>query len=262
MVKLLGKKELREKVIKHFKFIKEEISEKGYSELKGVFTAKTIKSIISEVNKGSEVDKYFDRNQNERRIERLYDKGYNLSRVNRKILKILELIYGFEWKIFKDKFNSKPPGGEGFYSHFDGVFIFTDKDGEERNGWYTYANQFVSVLVAIDDFTPDNGPIELSPEVKGTFQEILEFTKKDGTPNLTESYENQCIFENFFPKIGDIIIFNANCPHRSDINHSKSPRRTLYYSYNPSSQGDHYKKYFEDKHSSRNSNSKSLTGDI
>ena len=25
----------------------------------------------------------------------------------------LELIYGFEWKIFKDKFNSKPPGGEG-----------------------------------------------------------------------------------------------------------------------------------------------------
>ena len=33
-------KELSEKVIKNFKFIKAELSEKGFCELKGVFTAK------------------------------------------------------------------------------------------------------------------------------------------------------------------------------------------------------------------------------
>ena len=29
--------------------------------------------------------------------------------------------------IFKDKFNLKPPGGEGFYAHYDGIFKWLDK---------------------------------------------------------------------------------------------------------------------------------------
>jgi ectoine hydroxylase-related dioxygenase (phytanoyl-CoA dioxygenase family) len=237
------------------------INEKGYAVLKGVFTSKTINSIISEIDQASNVDRYFDRRQNERRIERIFDKGYNLGQVNREILKKLELIYGFEWKIFKDKFNAKPPGGEGFFAHFDGIFIFTDKDGKKRNGWYTFANQFVNALVVFDDFTPENGSLEVALKVKGTFQELLEHTKKDGSPDLLSSFENQCNFELLHLNAGDLVLFNPNCPHRSKVNRSQSPRRTLYYTYNPSSQGDHYKRYYEEKHSSRNINNKSLTGE-
>jgi hypothetical protein len=238
------------------------INEKGYAVLKGVFTSKTINLMISEIDQASDVDKYFDRRQNERRIERIFDKGCHLAQVNRDILKMLELIYGFEWKIFKDKFNGKPPGGEGFFAHFDGIFIFTDKDGEKRNGWHTFANQFVNVLVSFDDYTPENGSLEIALKVKGTFKELLEHTKKNGSPDLLSGFEDQCNFEILQLNTGDLVLFDSNCPHRSRANHSQSQRRALYYTYNPSSQGDQYERYFKEKYSSKNVNSKSLGGEL
>jgi len=238
------------------------MDEKGYAALNGVFNPKAIELILSDIDQSSGVVKYFDRRQNERRIEKIFDKGYSLSQANLKILNILESIYGFEWMIFKDKYNSKPSGGEGFFAHFDGIFIFTDKHGEKRNGWYTYADKFINVLVAIDDFTHENGPLEIAPKVKGTFHELLEHTKKDGTPNLTPSFEDQCSFERILLKSGDLLFFDSKCPHRSKANISQLPRRTLYYTYNASCMGDQYERYYEEKNSGRNSNSKSLTGEI
>ena len=34
--------------------------------------------------------------------------------------------------IFKDKFNAKPPGGDGFYAHFDGIFNFVNQNNEKK----------------------------------------------------------------------------------------------------------------------------------
>ena len=33
--------------------------------------------------------------------------------------------------IFKDKYNAKPPGGKGFFPHFDGIFEFKDQEFEK-----------------------------------------------------------------------------------------------------------------------------------
>jgi len=246
---------------KQIKNASREINKKGYATLKSVFNSKTINSIISEIDQASDVDRYLDRRDSERRIERIFDKGPNLIKLHQEILTILELIFGFEWKIFKDKFNSKPPGGEGFFAHFDGIFIFTDKVGKKRNGWHTFANLFVNALVVIDDFTPENGSLEIASRENGTFHELLEYTKKNGSPVILSSFEDECKFELLQPSTGDLVLFDSNCPHRSKINSSKSSRRTLYYTYNPASQGSHYESYFEEKFSSKNINSKSLTGD-
>ena len=62
-----------------------------------------------------------------RRIERLFDKGKNLKFVNKKILNFLNRFLK-KLVIFKDKFNAKPPGGEGFNFHIMmGSFILKIK---------------------------------------------------------------------------------------------------------------------------------------
>ena len=44
--------------------------------------------------------------------------------------------------LFKDKYNVKPPKGEGFYAHYDGIYIWKDENGVNRNGWYEYSEEF------------------------------------------------------------------------------------------------------------------------
>ena len=244
--------------IKEIENARRGINEKGYAVLKDVFTSKTINSIISEIDQASDVDKYFDRRQNERRIERIFDKGYNLVQVNREILKKLELIYGFEWKIFKDKFNAKPPGGEGFFAHYDGIFLFLNKKNQFKKGWYEYAKVFVNVLVALDDCNKKNGTIQLAKKHKNNFGKLLKNTNNDGTPNIIKKIEKKTKFKTINLKIGDAVVFSNTCPHRSDKNLSKTDRRTLYYTYSYGSKGSQYNYYFLDKKNSKNKTYKSL----
>ena len=58
---------------------------------------------------------YYDRIGHIRRIE-LYDKSANLKQLNKKILNLLKKIFKENFYIFKDKYNAKPPNGEGFYA--------------------------------------------------------------------------------------------------------------------------------------------------
>ena len=44
------------------------------------------------------------------------------------------MIYLMSYLIFKDKFNAKPPGGKGFFPHFDGVFEFRDSNNKTKKG--------------------------------------------------------------------------------------------------------------------------------
>ena len=48
------------------------------------------------------------------------------------------------------------------FTHYDGIFKWIDKNGKNRNGWYDYANEFFNVLVVLDDFLEENGPLEIS----------------------------------------------------------------------------------------------------
>jgi ectoine hydroxylase-related dioxygenase (phytanoyl-CoA dioxygenase family) len=242
--------------------LKSKFDKKGYFLIENFFDKKILSSLIKDIETSDDVDKYFDQANKLRRIERLYNKTDLLNKVNNDILNILEKIFGTKYTIFKDKYNAKPPGGEGFYAHFDGVFKFIDENNNEKNGWYEYSNNFINVLVALDPCNEKNGTIEIADRYNGNFNELYEITQKNGTPNIIQNIEKKLSFEKIILNAGDIVVFSNTCPHRSKKNNSEINRKTLYYTYTPLKDGSKYLDYFRDKSKSKNNTSKSLSGEI
>jgi len=242
----------------NYQNLKKEFEKKGFFVCKNFFSEDFNFNLINEIYSSSDNDKYYDGNNILRRIERLYDKGVNLKKLNEKILNLLKNIFNEEFLIFKDKFNAKPPGGEGFFAHYDGVFHFTNQNNEKKRGWYEYGDFFINTLVALDECNKENGSLELAESHQGSFDQLLENTKKNGTPALSKEVESKISFSLINLNIGDMVVFSSTCPHRSKKNNSKKNRRILYYTYSLGKNGSKYKKYFEDKAASKNT-SKALS---
>lgn len=241
--------------IDYFKSFKEN----GFCIINEIINDDFIKTLKKEIISLNNVEVYYDRKNNLRRIERLYNKDKNLKILNDKILNILNKIFKEEFIIFKDKFNSKPPGGEGFFAHYDGIFEWNSIDNQTKKGWYEYSNFFINVLIALDECNHENGALQISKIHDKKFDELLDKTNRDGSPNIKKEIEDSLVFETPLLNPGDIIIFSNKCPHRSFKNKSNKSRMTLYYTYNPLKDGDNYNQYFNDKKSSKNK-FKALTG--
>ena len=154
-------------------------SENGFLIEKNYFNKDDVNKITNEIqNLKKNVDLYYDKKGKLRRIERLYDKGESLNLANSKIMDLLKKIFETSFTIFKDKFNAKPPGGEGFFAHYDGIFKFRNEKNELKKGWYEYGNIFVNVLIALDQFDETNGTIEIAKADEGNFDELFLNTKK------------------------------------------------------------------------------------
>lgn len=248
--------------MKNYRYLYDEYRSKGYCIAKSIIEPSVLEAAYKEIMSSSATTTFQDRSGNLRRIERIFDKGPNLKLINDKFLRLLSEIFAEEFCIFKDKYNAKPPGGEGFFAHYDGIFTWIDKDGIERDGWHHYSDKFVNILIAIDAMEQDNGPLEVAREHNGSFQELLKNTKNNSTPDLQPHIEAGLEFEKIIISPGDIVLFSSRCPHRSSRNSSTKDRRTIYYSYNPKEEGDHYLQYYKDKDASKNKASKSLSGEI
>ena len=225
---------------------------KGYFIIRNVIKKNIIKKMLVEIYKAKNTYKYTDNKGNLRRIERLYDKGKTLNDLNSKILLLLKRVFDDKFVIFKDKFNAKPPGGDGFYAHFDGVFKFTNQKNEKKNGWYEYTDFFVNVLVALDECNKRNGTIELSNFHKGSFEDLLKKTKMDGTPALNSKTLKKTKFNLVNLKEGDMVFFSNTCPHQSKQNNTKDSRRIIYYTYTKLKDKSKYLQYYRDKMRSKN----------
>ena len=225
---------------------------KGYFIIRNVIKKNIIKKILVEIYKAKNTVKYTDSKGNLRRIEKLYDKGKTLNDLNSKILLILKRVFGEKFVIFKDKFNAKPPGGDGFYAHFDGIFKFTNKKNKQKNGWYEYTDFFVNALVALDECNKRNGSIELSNFHKGSFEDLLKKTKADGTPALYSKTLKKIKFNLINLKEGDMVFFSNRCPHQSKKNNTNDSRRILYYTYTKLEDKSKYLQYYRDKMRSKN----------
>ena len=232
--------------------IRGEFEKNGFVVCKKIFTESFVSNLINEIYKSSNSIKYYDNNNKLRRIEKLYDKGQYLIDANKKILELIKSIFSNNFLIFKDKFNAKPPGGEGFYAHYDGVFKFKDEKDILRNGWYEYGDYFLNALIALDTCNKDNGSIELAKAHEGNFNELLKNTKNDGTPALSEKVELKTSFKLINLDVGDIVFFSHTCPHRSKKNNTDRDRRILYYTYSLAKYGSKYNDYFSDKQKSKN----------
>ncbi|OLC47013.1 MAG: hypothetical protein AUH43_12690 [Acidobacteria bacterium 13_1_40CM_65_14] len=135
--------------------------------------------------------------------------------------------------LFKDKINFKMPGGGGFTPHQD-----------IQPGWDTYAAYFISVLIAIDPNTAENGCLELASGhhtrgLIGRRWEPLEGHELDGVEFIAYPMEP-----------GDAAFFDCFVPHQSKPNLSDHPRRNIYLTYNRASDGDFRERYFADKRKS------------
>jgi 2-aminoethylphosphonate dioxygenase len=149
------------------------------------------------------------------------------------LLDLASLLLGEPAVLFKDKINFKLPGGGGFEPHQD-----------IQAGWERYAREFVTAAVAIDAATPRNGCLELARwshrhERIGALWEPLSERELHGVH-----------FEPLPMAAGDAVLFDGFLPHRSAPNRTARPRRVLYVTYNPGSDGDQRARYFRDKRES------------
>lgn len=169
------------------------------------------------------------------RVEYFRDFHEGLRKVieSERLLAPLAQVFGEPAVLFKDKINYKIPGSTGFLAHQDA-----------QAGWNKYCATQITVMVSIDATTIENGCLELArgQHTRGLLGALWK--------PLEEAELAGVIFEPLETAEGDVCIFDACTPHRSAANRTDAPRRVLYLTYNPASQGDHYEIYFADKRKS------------
>lgn len=149
------------------------------------------------------------------------------------ILARVSELFGEQALLFKEKINFKMPGADGFTPHQD-----------VQAGWSVYASLFITVLVSIDEATPENGCLEIAPR-----GQLRGLTGEDWRP-LSEDELASVDFVPYPTRPGDALFFDSLTPHRSQRNLTDRSRRVLYITYNRRSEGDHRAKYFADKRGS------------
>jgi hypothetical protein len=147
-----------------------------------------------------------------------------------RLLEPLADLLGDEAVLFKEKVNFKMPGGGGFTPHQD-----------IQPGWDTYAPYFISVLIAVDANTRENGCLELAAghHTRGLFGRRWEPLEGDELAGLD--------FVPYEMEPGDAAFFDCFTPHQSQPNLTTRPRRNVYLTYNRRRDGDFREQYFADK---------------
>jgi len=135
--------------------------------------------------------------------------------------------------LFKEKVNFQPAGGGGIAAHQD-----------VQAGWLTYAKDFISVAITVDESNELNGCTEIDMNWRsgGLIGNLWE--------PLSEKELTQLKFEGVPTKLGDVIFFDGFVPHRAPKNRSAQQRRIMFVTYNAASQGDHREQYYADKRAS------------
>ena len=228
----------------------------GFVTFKNFFSKKKMRKVkfdLLKLSKKRKKDIFFDKKNRLRRIEKIYNKSKELSKLNKDILKLLKEFFGEKYVIFKDKVNIKVPGGDGFAPHYDGVFYFK-KGKKKMKGWYEYSDVFVNCLIALDQKTRNNGFIEIAKENKSSFEKLIKNMKNNETRQMKKSILKKTIFNKLPLNIGDLAFFSSKCLHKSSKNLSNKSRSLLYYTYNPAKNGYNYIRYYKDKLQSSNKN--------
>lgn len=152
-----------------------------------------------------------------------------------RLMSILESLYGEPACLFKDKLIFKQPKTRGYPLHQDWI------------AWPGFPRSFLTVLVAIDPATVENGCTEVFPgyHARGPM------TPEDGQfrplPNEAVDASRGVPLE---LEPGDVAVFHGLTPHRSAPNRSSTWRRQLYLSYNAASDGgDQRAKHYAEFHS-------------
>lgn len=139
-------------------------------------------------------------------------------------------LFGENAVLFKDKINFKMPGGDGFKAHQD-----------VQAGWDSYASLHITALVTVDPCTLENGCLEMAARHHNRGLIGEKWKPLD---------ENALEYLMLPTQPGDVVFFDSFAPHRSGPNLTSRSRRVLYVTYNKLSDGDHRRRYYNDKRKS------------
>ena len=149
-----------------------------------------------------------------------------------------EMVYGIlaslmqeEAVLFKEKINLKLPGGAGFGAH------------QDAPAFISFGQKYhITMMVAVDDATVDNGCMEFSDAV-----DVYDTLPQAPGGTIDEEVEARLPWRPLEAKAGDLVFFDSYIPHRSPGNESDVSRRAMYVTYNRKSEGERREDYFADK---------------
>jgi ectoine hydroxylase-related dioxygenase (phytanoyl-CoA dioxygenase family) len=142
--------------------------------------------------------------------------------VDPRLAGVLASLYGGQPCLFKDKLIYKPPGAVGYQLHQD--FI----------AWPGFPPSFVTVVIAIDPFTAQNGNTEV---FAGCHRQGY-LSPADGKHHpIPDGVLDEARAVPLDLRPGDVALFGCFTPHRSAPNRSTDGRRGLFLSYNARSDG-------------------------
>ncbi|WP_147433450.1 phytanoyl-CoA dioxygenase family protein [Paenibacillus ginsengarvi] len=225
----------------------DEFKQKGYLVLRSQFTREETQLWRAEANRLLSLDEQIINPLNVRvgfrkigdtstveKFDPLIDISpvYNELANDERILTPLRDIYLDEPLLFKDKLIFKLPGMSGYTMHQDAAY------------WQGFPYEgLISVMVAVDGASRENGGLELFPGYHDRFRSTpgelrnmndAEIAEIDlGTGELVETSP------------GDIILFHSLAPHRSGPNTAEYSRTQLYLTYTPSRNGQLYKAHYQ-----------------
>ena len=95
-------------------------------------------------------------------VENFCDTQTALYEYAKSLASFIANFFGEPAVIFKDKINYKCPGGRGYEAHRDGHFWWYNPQGKRMPGWQSYASEFISAALFLDDATRENGCLEIA----------------------------------------------------------------------------------------------------
>lgn len=116
---------------------------------------------------------------------------------------------------------------------------------EDASWWEPFpVETLVSVMVAIDPATAENGALRVYPaytdELVGGLMRNMNEKEKGETDQSTERLLEM--------EPGDLVFFHSFTPHRSGSNASDRSRRALFLTYSDGKHGDLYDQHYEHYH--------------
>ena len=129
-----------------------------------------------------------------------------------------ETLLGGSVFVLKDKLITKNPGTTGYGAHQD--LPYWESAGLS-------ADDVLSVAIAMDDMTPEHGPIELFPKL----HKALLPTDESGLDTHPDALREQGSSYAAVMAAGDALYFHSLTPHRSATNRAATSRRIYMITY-------------------------------
>lgn len=138
-----------------------------------------------------------------------------------RIVSVVESLYGEPACLFKEKLIFKPAGATGYKLHQDIPLC-----------WEGFPKTFLTVLIAIDPTSEENGCTEVFSRSHDDF-----LSKDPCAYMLPDEAVDASRGTALVLNPGDVAIFHGLTPHKSAPNRSQEMRRIFYVSYNALSDG-------------------------